>query len=188
MSNTGAPKEATSPAPQDRVAEMMFQALQTELAAQIQAGLTGVQDRLDALEAWINSWEHERHGPGPRPSISPPEKYDGASKNLADQFISQVKAAAEFERFCDDHQKILWAQSYLTGSALAWSRVITTGSEDLNLNLRRFVWTAWLADFKAAFGLRDLVQDALNRIGVLQQGSQSITDYCTAFQAILSVL
>ncbi|KAG6895947.1 hypothetical protein C0992_011376 [Termitomyces sp. T32_za158] len=29
--------------------------------------------------------------------------------------------------------------------------------------------------------MREPAQDALNRIGVLQQGSKSITDYCTAF-------
>ncbi|KAG6882883.1 hypothetical protein C0993_008799, partial [Termitomyces sp. T159_Od127] len=79
--------------------------------------------------------EHGSHGGGPRPNISPPKKYDGASRQLADQFISQVEAAAEFERFRDERQKILWVQSYLSGSALTWSHVITTGAEDLALNL-----------------------------------------------------
>ncbi|KAG6876085.1 hypothetical protein C0993_005637 [Termitomyces sp. T159_Od127] len=97
MSTTGAPEETAAPTPEGRVAEMMFQALQTELAARVQAGLTGLQEKLDALEARMTSWELGGHGSGPRPSINPPERYDGVSKTLADQFISQVEAAAEFE-------------------------------------------------------------------------------------------
>ncbi|KAG6895647.1 hypothetical protein C0993_009344 [Termitomyces sp. T159_Od127] len=181
MSTTGHPEEIATPALQKRIMEMMFQALQTKLAARIQARLVGVLDKLEALDMQMTSWERERHGSGPRPSINLPEKYDGVSKNLVDQFISQVEATAEFERFCDDRQKILWAQLYLTALALTWSRVITTGFEDPDLNPRHFVWTAWLVDFKAAFGLRDPVQDALNCIGVLQQGLRSIMEYCMVF-------
>ncbi|KAG6894463.1 hypothetical protein C0993_011418, partial [Termitomyces sp. T159_Od127] len=55
------------------------------------------------------------------------------------------------------------------------------GSNDEVLNPRHFQWVAWLADFRAAFGLRDLAQDVLNRIEVLQQGSKTITEYCTTF-------
>ncbi|KAG6859004.1 hypothetical protein C0993_004666, partial [Termitomyces sp. T159_Od127] len=138
MSTTGAPEDTAAPAPQKRIMEMMFQALQTELAARIQAGLVGVLDKLEALDARMTSWERKKHGLGPRPSINLPEKYDGVLKSLADQFISQVEAAAEFKRFCNDWQKILWAQLYLTASALAWSHIITTSSEDLDLNPRRF--------------------------------------------------
>ncbi|KAG6883231.1 hypothetical protein C0993_007276, partial [Termitomyces sp. T159_Od127] len=42
-------------------------------------------------------------------------------------------------------------------------------------------WAAWLADFRAAFGLQDLAQDALNHIAVLQQGFKTIMEYCTTF-------
>ncbi|KAG6866602.1 hypothetical protein C0993_007497 [Termitomyces sp. T159_Od127] len=181
MLTTGTSEETAAPAPQEWVAEMMFQALQTELTTQIQARLAGVLDKLEALDMQMTSWEHEQHRSGPRPSINPSEKYDGVSKNLTDQFISQVEAAAEFERFHNNWQKILWVQLYLTALALMWSHVITTGSEDLDLNLQHFVWMAWLADFKAVFGLRNLAQDAFNRIGVLQQGLRSIMEYYTVF-------
>lgn len=55
------------------------------------------------------------------------------------------------------------------------------GADHPTMNLRRFEWDAWLADFKAAFGLCDPAQDVLNHIGTLQQGSKSITEYCTMF-------
>ncbi|KAG6875697.1 hypothetical protein C0993_007957 [Termitomyces sp. T159_Od127] len=113
--------------------------------------------------------------------INSPEVYDSKSKQLTDQFAEQVKAAAEFETFQDERQKIVWVQSYLTGSAQQWSAVITTGSDDLEINPRRFRWVAWLTDFKAAFCMRDQVQDALTHIGQLTQGSKSITNYCMAF-------
>lgn len=115
------------------------------------------------------------------PRINPPEVYNGKLKQLADQFAEQVEVAAEFEVFRDEWQKIVWAQSYLMGSVRQWSAVITMGPEDWDLNPQRFNWAAWLADFKAAFCMHNQAQDVLNRIGQLQQGSRSITDYCTAF-------
>lgn len=176
MSTSEEADEATA-LPEERIAKVVFDALQTELAAQLRT----VQGGLEALADRMTRLERAERGPGPRPNINPPGTYDGASRPLADQFISQVEAAAEFEVFRSERQKILWAQSYLTGAALAWSRVITTGSDDPEANPRRFHWEAWLSDFKAAFGLRDPAQDALNKLGVLQQGSRSITEYCTAF-------
>ncbi|KAG6839646.1 hypothetical protein C0991_000552 [Blastosporella zonata] len=113
--------------------------------------------------------------------INPPEVYDGRSKQLADQFLCQVKAAAEFEVFCDDKQKILWAQSFLTGTAQDWSCVITTSLGNPALNPCHFSWSDWIADFRAAYCTCNPAQDALTQIAALQQGSKTITEYCTAF-------
>lgn len=98
-----------------------------------------------------------------------------------DQFAEQVKAAAKFKVFRDDQQKIVWAQSYLMGSAWQWSSIITTGLEDPELNLRCFHWDTWLADFWAVFCIRNPTQDALTCLDQLQQGSKSITNYCMTF-------
>ncbi|KAG6880910.1 hypothetical protein C0993_003694, partial [Termitomyces sp. T159_Od127] len=106
---------------EERIAKMVYEAMQADLAAQmqataqLQAGLRDLQGGFEALAGKMAELERGGHGGGPRPNISPPEKYDGASRQLADQFISQVEAAAEFERFRDERQKILWAQSYLSG-------------------------------------------------------------------------
>ncbi|KAG6867603.1 hypothetical protein C0993_000611 [Termitomyces sp. T159_Od127] len=186
-------EETTAPdSMSERITGMIFQAMQSQLMAHMQAqdeGLSAVLARVSQLEQTVQHLEQVAQGQDqcrvqqvPHvPRINPPEVYDGKSKQLADQFAEQVEAAAEFEVFRDDRQKIVWAQSYLPGSARQWSAVITTGSDDLTLNPRRFSWDAWLVDFRAAFCTRDQAQDALNRIGQLQQGSKLITDYCTAF-------
>ncbi|KAG6876450.1 hypothetical protein C0993_003006 [Termitomyces sp. T159_Od127] len=149
-------------------------------AAQVWA----LEVQVEAMAARIVSLEEDARGPRGlqyTPRINAPEVYDGKSKALADQFVRQVEAAAEFERFRDNRQKILWAQSYLSGSAQDWSCIITTGDVDPEFSPRRFQWTAWLTDFKAAFCTCDPAQDALAHIGLLQQGFRSIMDYCTAF-------
>lgn len=56
-----------------------------------------------------------------------------------------------------------------------------TGPDNMDINPCRLQWAMWLADFKAAFRMHNLAQDALNWIGVLQQGLKSITEYCMAF-------
>ncbi|KAG6895946.1 hypothetical protein C0992_011375 [Termitomyces sp. T32_za158] len=146
------PELANAPSMEERIACMVFKALQKELVSQVQsqvqAGLADIQAGLASLATSVSDTQGGLEalagrvadvgvagcGTGPRPSVSPLEKYDGISKTLTDQFVRQVEAAAEFEVFWDDHQKILWAQSYLTGSAQAWSCVITTGLDDAAAN------------------------------------------------------
>ncbi|KAG6877886.1 hypothetical protein C0993_002724 [Termitomyces sp. T159_Od127] len=163
----GPPETAATP---ESIANAVFAALQKDLVVQLQTSLGEIHASLEVLGSRVEFIERGACGCGPRPSISPPEKYDGASKALVDQFVRQVEAVAEFEVFRDDHQKILWAQSYLMGSAQAWSCIITMGSADPGG--QRGCRTFWM---------RDMAQEALNGIAVLQQGSRSITEYCMAF-------
>ncbi|KAG6863850.1 hypothetical protein C0993_010145 [Termitomyces sp. T159_Od127] len=164
MTSQGATKVATAELLSGQIANMVLQAMQPQLAAHMQVQ----DDRIKAILTWLLQLEQVA-----QELIHPPEVYNSKSKQLVDQFAQQVEAAAEFECFQDDWQKIVWVQLYLTGSAQQWSAVITTGVDDLD--------EAWLADFKAAFCTQDQVQDALTRIGQLQQGSKSITNYYIAF-------
>ncbi|KAG5335158.1 hypothetical protein C0989_002093 [Termitomyces sp. Mn162] len=172
---------------EDHIAKMVYQAMQAEFAArmqataQLQTSLRELQGRFEALANRMAEVECSSYNGRLRPNISPPEKYNRASRQLVDQFIGQVKAAAKFKRFRDECQKILWVQLYLSGLALTWSHIIMTGDKDPVLNPQHFIWKAWLTDFQMTFGLCNLVQDALNHIAMLQQGSRSITDYCTMF-------
>ncbi|KAG6867421.1 hypothetical protein C0993_002963 [Termitomyces sp. T159_Od127] len=171
MSTPTEREETTAPdSMSERIVGMVFQAMQSQLTAHMQAqdeGLSAVLAWVSQLEQMVQHLKQVAQGQDQCwvqqvlhvPRINPPEVYDGKSKQLIDQFAEQVKAAAEFEVFRDDWQKIVWAQSYLTG----------------------FSWDAWLVDFRAAFCTQDQAQDALNRIDQLQQGLKSITDYCTAF-------
>ncbi|KAG6879906.1 hypothetical protein C0992_009897 [Termitomyces sp. T32_za158] len=186
MSSGNHSEAATAEPVNEQIANMVFQAMQPRMAAHMQAQDDRIAEILTRLLQLKQAAQSPREAQPAQqllrvPRINPPEVYDGKSKQLADQFAQQVEAAAEFECFRDDRQKIVWAQSYLTGSARQWSAVITTGVDDPEINPRRFRWDAWLADFRAAFCTRDQAQDALTRIGQLQQGSKSITDYCTAF-------
>ncbi|KAG6877372.1 hypothetical protein C0993_008115 [Termitomyces sp. T159_Od127] len=158
MSTTpNAPKDTTMSL-EGCITNMVFEALCTKLAAQLQTGLGELRDKMEVLMAQITKFKGEDCRSGPRINISPPEKYNGAFKVLVEQFVHQIKVAAELEVFHNDWQKILWVQSYLMGSANAWSNVIMMGPDD------------------SAFGLWDPAQDVLNHIGVLQQGSKSIMD------------
>ena len=131
------------------------------------------------LELAVWGQEHHKHRCQLR--INVPKVYDGKLRPLADQFMQQIKVAAEFETFRNECQKILWAQSYLTRSAQDWSSVIMTGLDDPVANPKHFQWQAWRDNFRAAFCMHDLAQDALACLGQLQQGSKSIMDYCTMF-------
>ncbi|KAG6867803.1 hypothetical protein C0993_010850 [Termitomyces sp. T159_Od127] len=163
-----------------RIADVVFQAVQTRLAAQFQAQDTKLAEVLACI-AQLEAAQAPQGLVTPPVAQAPLEQATGVQVPLADQFVRQVEAAAEFEMFQDDCQKILWAQSYLSGSAQQWSSVITTGLDDPAWNPRHFQWDAWVTDFKASFCMRDQAQDALTRIGQRQQGSKSIPDYCTAF-------
>ncbi|KAG6876163.1 hypothetical protein C0993_005237 [Termitomyces sp. T159_Od127] len=169
----------TLPSLEEQIVSMVFMALQKDLASQVPvqiqassvniwmglkalaASVLSTQGGLEALATCMADMEQGGCGMGLRPSISPPKKYERVSKLLVDQFVCQVKAAVEFRVFENNHQKILWTQSYLTGLVQAWLYIITLELNDKELNPRRFQWVAWLMDFKAAFGMWEPAQDAL---------------------------
>ncbi|KAG6860303.1 hypothetical protein C0995_012925 [Termitomyces sp. Mi166 len=158
---------------------MVFQALQNDLAAQVQFSLTEFWAALDAVLVCITQLKLMVDSSGWRgPKVNPPEVYDGISKPLVDQYVHQVLAAAKFENFQNEEQKIVWAQSYLS---VNWFYVIMEGPGDSENNPCHFQWEAWLRDFKALYCTWELEQDALAWLGQLQQGSKSIIDYCKTF-------
>lgn len=146
--------------------------------ADLQRGLIATEGRLLAA---INARPVQTTVRAPK--VNAPAVYDGKSKELADQFVQQVSNAAKFEVFSDDEQRILWAQSFLSHQALAWSSVITSNG-DAASNPRRYDWDLWLAAFKSAYCTRDAAADALQRLGALSQGTKSITEYCTRFEEL----
>ncbi|KAG6894462.1 hypothetical protein C0993_011417, partial [Termitomyces sp. T159_Od127] len=106
MSTTpNAPEVLAAPSTEELIANMVFNTLQKDLLAQaqmqVQAGLAEIQVSLAALASTVSDTQVDLdsliarilgmgqmgHGVGLRLSISPLEKYDGASKTLADQFI-----------------------------------------------------------------------------------------------------
>ncbi|KAG6839840.1 hypothetical protein H0H87_012781, partial [Tephrocybe sp. NHM501043] len=177
-----APQEqAENTTPEGRIAAAVFEALKKDLISEFDSQLMSLRTELATAITRVAQMELLPLSRTHSPKINPPEIYDGKSKVSADQYMCQVTAAAEFEIFCNDRQKVLWAQSYLTGSAHDWSCIITKGSSDPTLNPRRCQWDAWLEGFKATFCTQDPAQDALTCIGALQQGSKTITEYCTAF-------
>ncbi|KAG6859903.1 hypothetical protein C0995_002232 [Termitomyces sp. Mi166 len=186
MSTQGPPKSTDTVSPEKCIADMVFEAIKVELEQftlnleslrermdgfklgldELQEGMDVAYDRLAQLECTSLELQKSCH----MSKINLPEVYDGKSKALADQFTHQVEAVAEFENFCDECQKILWAQSYLTRSAQDWSCVIMTGAANPKLNPCQFEWTMCLMDFKAAFCMWNPVQDALTWIRQLQPG------------------
>ncbi|KAG5332892.1 hypothetical protein C0989_006453, partial [Termitomyces sp. Mn162] len=112
----------------DRIVGMVFQAMQTQLTVHMQAqeeGLLVVLTHVVHLEQTVHQLKQVVHRQEQGYlqqvlhvlKINLPEVYNGKSKQPVDQFAEQVKAVAEFEVFRSDQQKIIWAQSYFTGSA-----------------------------------------------------------------------
>ncbi|KAG6875691.1 hypothetical protein C0992_002816 [Termitomyces sp. T32_za158] len=187
MSSQGAQTDVATAEPlSGQIMNIVLQTMQPQLAMHIQAQddrIAAILTRLLKLEQAAQELREAHHTQQLLhiPRINSPEVYDGKSKQLADQFAQQVEAAAKFECFQDNRQKIMWAQLYLMASAWQWSAVIMTGMDNPDINPQHFYWEAWLMDFRAAFYMWDQVQDMLTRIGQLQQGSKLITNYCTAF-------
>ncbi|KAG6877264.1 hypothetical protein C0993_009004, partial [Termitomyces sp. T159_Od127] len=70
----------------ESITNMVFAALQKDPVVQLQTSLGEIHAGLKALGSCVEFIKQGTHGSGLRPSISPSEKYDGASKALADQF------------------------------------------------------------------------------------------------------
>ncbi|KAG6869964.1 hypothetical protein C0993_005474, partial [Termitomyces sp. T159_Od127] len=83
------PSAPDATAADQRVADMVFQAIQAQLTAQLQASLDGIHKSLEGVYQRLTRLEQaalEPRAAGCVPKINPPEVYDGKSKQLADQF------------------------------------------------------------------------------------------------------
>ena len=108
------------------IAERVYGALQE----QFQGQFAELHQKLDTAQTEVAVLRSElaQHGSGTgrTPKVNPPVVYDGKSKELADQFLHQISSAAKFQNFTNDEQKILWAESFLSGQAHTWSATITS--------------------------------------------------------------
>lgn len=166
-----------------------FQGQFAELHQKLDDSQTEVAALRNELAALRN--ELAQRGPGTgtgrTPKVNPPVVYDGKSKELADQFLHQISSAAKFQTFADDEQKILWAESFLSSQAHTWSATITSHGDPAD-NPRRYIWTDWVKGFTDAFCTRDPQTLAITRLGVLNQGTKTITAYCTEFRDLVTKL
>lgn len=183
------------PVPVEDYAQQIFNAVellfQTRIGA-LEGGLSHAvqeQERLEAenvvLRERLNGSLAGRAVPR-GPKVHAPEVYDGKDRDKADQYLRQIVRAARFETFVDDAQRILWAESYLTGQAHTWSSVITGDAS--TVNPLRDDWNAWSRAFSDTFCTREPAREAYVKLSSLHQGSKTITAYTTEFRELVSRL
>ena len=81
---------------EESVAQAVFKAVRDSLVGQLHESITEV---LVALETQMATLKLAMQEACHSLKINPPSIYDGKVKALADQFVQQVEAAAEFEWF-----------------------------------------------------------------------------------------
>jgi len=184
-----------SPSVSTALANDIYAALEKMLEPRLVAleqGLVSASDYCARLEE-VNRELHEdvvslaAARMGRAPKVNPPTVYDGKDTAKADLFLHQTTVAAKFENFSDDVQKILWAQSYLSGQAQLWSVVVTT-SLGAEYAAAHTTWTGWVEAFKQTFCSRNVAREALQQLNQLHQGSNSITHYTTQFRELVAKL
>ena len=125
-----------------------------------------------------------RDGPGcQRVKAREPDPYDGSQPAKLRAFLSQCKLVFRSSPhiYDDDELKIMYAVSYLQGTALRWFEPILS-LDEIDLPCHAYVWTAFENELQSMFGEPDPVALATQKLDSLtMKDSHHITKYNVEF-------
>ena len=115
------------------------------------------------------------------PQVSLPSKFDGSRERCRD-FINQVKLIFRLQpsRYPDDRTKVGFIGTLLTGTAAAWFSPHFEGDSACMDD-----WELFVQEFEEAFGDMDRVSVAANKIRLLRQGTNTVSEYAAAFRRLI---
>ena len=125
-----------------------------------------------------------REGP-PRQRVKArePDPYDGTDPSKLRAFLSQCKLVfrSSPQAFANDELKIMYAVSYLKGTALRWFEP-NLSLDEIDLPLHAYVWTAFEYELKSTFGEPDPIASATLKLDNLtMKDSHHIARYNVDF-------
>ncbi|KAF4311420.1 putative retrotransposon gag protein [Botryosphaeria dothidea] len=167
-------------------------ALQTEPT---RAELLQLIEELKAQNARLI--EHTTKRSATKVKVAAPEKFDGDRKKLQ-SFLLQMQRYLQFNQaqFDNDAEEVLFASTYLRGTAEAWMEPYLRDhlANEHSLEKRRAktkeifdTYTGFADNLRATFNDRDEVRKASNDIMTVRQMG-SVTVYATKFQQLAAYL
>ena len=151
-------------------------ALEDRLAAMTKDNPTGSQTTPTAQQPATTTPPH--HAPALTPKMAAPTPFDGTRGTLAEAFISQVHLyiTVNAARFPNDHSKVAFALSYLTGNASSWARPYTIAA----VKGQPVSFDQFNIDFEAMYFDTTRKDTAIRTLRSLRQ-TKSVADYTYAF-------
>ena len=103
--------------------------------------------------------------PRQRVKAREPDPYDGTDPSKLRAFLSQCKLVfrSSPQAFANDELKIMYAVSYLKGTALRWFEP-NLSLDELDLPLHAYVWTAFEHELQGIFGEPDPIASATQKL------------------------
>jgi len=103
--------------------------------------------------------------PCQRVNTQEPDSYDGTDPSKLHAFLSQCKLVfrSSPQAFANDKLKIMYAISYLKGTALCWFEPILS-LDEIDLPLHVYVWNVFEEELKSTFGEPDPVASTMLKL------------------------
>jgi hypothetical protein len=126
---------------------------------------------------------HVPHDPpsvGREPKVNPPDQFFGEKEKM-ETFLAQLQLSFQLQssRFPDDKTKILFAVSYMKGTAFNWALPYIQTDHTLLTNYEEF-----LNNFRATFSDINRPRQAARELLDLKQGCRPVVAYITDFQCL----
>ena len=126
---------------------------------------------------------HVPHYPssvGREPKVNPPDQFFGEKEKM-ETFLAQLQLSFQLQSSCfpDDKTKILFAVSYMKGTAFNWALPYIQADHTLLTNYEEF-----LSNFRATFGDINRPRQAARELLDLKQGHRPVVAYITDFQRL----
>lgn len=179
--NHDAPPHMNTPAPEDPPQPPAIDPnLQQAMAALFQAMTANMPPAPHAPAPAAQG----RDGPArQRVKAREPDPYDGTDPSKLRSFLSQCKLVfrSSPQAFANDDLKIMYAVSYLKGTALRWFEP-NLSLDEFDLPLHAYVWNTFEEELKATFGEPDPIASATLKLDNLtMKDSHHIARYNVDF-------
>ncbi len=187
MSNNNehdAPPHMNTPAPEEPQAPPPPPALDPNLQQAMAALFQAMTANMPAAPPPLDPVPHGHEGvPCQHVKAREPDPYDGTEPSKLHAFLSQCKLVFRSSpyAFANDELKIMYAVSYLKGTALHWFEP-NLALDEIDLPVHAYVWQAFEEELKSTFGEPDPVTSATQKLDNLSmKDSHHITKYNVEF-------
>lgn len=146
----------------------------SELMQQMAAALQAAQARIGTMEGQLQQALHERQAVHVAPRTASMEQFDGKAEKLDGWLFKLERILAHVN---SDLERISYAELHLSGTALAWARLLDGSGQRPN------TWHDWVAALRRRFNVVNSEERARAQLFKLRQ-TTDLQDYVRQFDEL----
>jgi hypothetical protein len=159
-------------------------ALQQQVEQRVEARLQQALQQQQQLAAAAVAAPPPRGAHTARPKLAPPSTYAGSAGAALDNWLRELQQQFEWYAIADDGGRLALAAAHLRGTALDWWHALAVRPTSWSTDVQGA--PSFLTALRARFQPVNSAQTARMQLDELKQGTRSVQEYITQFNALLA--